>query len=184
MLYTQMVVRFLLPLFALMLACPATAQQAPGPLQTTHPPRAWVSLSMGLGHGAGSAANVSAGATITVGRRTSAWVGQVAATGNWSTEARPENTERPYATHAGLGLGRVWATSEMVVAGFAGPALGWERGRRGPTHRAPGLLLSTQFFITPAEGLGFGLDAFAFAHPGRPQLGVHVALQIGNAWTP
>ena len=179
-----MITRFLIPLFALALALPATAQQAPGPLQTTEPPRAWIGLGTGLGHGAGSAANVSAGANITIGRRTSAWVGQVAANGNWSTESRPENTERPYATHAGLSLGRVWTTSETVVAGFAGPALGWERARSGPTYRAPGLLLGAQFFITPTEGLGLGLDAFAFAHPDRPQLGVRVAIQIGNAWTP
>lgn len=162
----------------------SAAQYAPGPLDTSNPPRAWITAGVGLGAGAGSGSNGSAGASLTVGGRETAWVGQAAAHGNWSTEARTAEETRPYTAATGLNVGRVWARLDIAVAGFVGPALGWERTRADVTHRSFGALLGSQFFVTPAYGFGLGLEAFAFVHPDYPQVGVRLTVQIGNAWIP
>lgn len=162
----------------------SAAQYAPGPLDSDNPPRTWIAAGVGLGSGAGSGTNGSAGVSLTLGQRAHTWVGQAAVHGNWSNESRTEEDAHPYAVASGLSLGRVWARPDIAVAGFVGPALGWERTRADVRHRSFGALLGTQFFVTPAYGFGLGLEAFTFLHPDYPQVGVRLTVQIGNAWIP
>ena len=162
----------------------SAAQYMPGPLDSDNPPRAWVAAGVGLGTGAGLGTNGSAGISLTLGGREHAWVGQAAVHGNWSNESRPAEDVRPYTMASGLSLGHVWARSDIAVAGFVGPALGWERTRADVMHRSFGALLGSQVFVTPAHGFGLGLEAFTFLHPDHPQVGVRLTVQIGNAWIP
>ena len=168
-------------LFLMLLATAVHGQATPDPLhRRPNTPQAW--LSLGVGYGAmarhGSSWSTGASASFALPRRP--LLGQFALNGSWPTSNEPE--QAPYAATAGLALGRAWASYDVALATFVGPALAWGRKTTGaPTYQEPGLVVGWQFFVTPAPTWGLGFDVVTSLSRSQRQMGARLALQIGSA---